>query len=184
MDASSAQRCAPETCPGCRRATLRPPPPSPGGTAPGVVKDSGDKEIAGKLELLQASESAGGARCVSCRQYILGRWCVCVYVCVCMCVCVCLCARTRARAGSQPVAGSVGRGRRPCLPHAPHPTVQGINCFAEPGELTALMGGSGAGKTTLMVRAGGVLGAASPVPLRSRTCMPRRTSSWVARRWA
>lgn len=62
----------------CRGLRYYVPDPS-GGTVPGVVKDSADKEIEGKLELLQ-----------------------------------------------------------------------GIDIFAEPGELTALMGGSGAGKTTLM----------------------------------
>ena len=36
--------------------------------------------------------------------------------------------------------------------------LKGITGYAEPGKLTALMGGSGAGKTTLMVRGADRLG--------------------------
>lgn len=87
------------------------------------------------------------------------------------------------------------------LPTTPAP---GISFYACPGELTALMGGSGAGKTTLMVRArgrqrspacgrAGCLPCLPPCePARALACVTAsaslthissRTWCWGARRW-
>lgn len=108
------------------------------GAAPGVVKDTSDKEIAGKLELLKARghRHAGAGRHGRIRPAVqlpatwppaTARW---------------LLATRSPDPGEMPVLTHAA------LPILAPPPLQGIDFYAEPGSLTALMGGSGAGKVS------------------------------------
>lgn len=121
------------------------PDPSKG-AAPGVVKDSGDRDIEGKLELLKVTPG----KCMSRAEYVLDE------------------GMRKALSDGDGcelwfAQGSMRGGVAQCQQRAygladltsalPNPTsdaihpVQGIDFCAEPCSLTALMGGSGAGKT-------------------------------------
>lgn len=97
------------------------------GEAAGVVRDSGDREIAGKLELLKGEVSRGG----SLRGWQEAKRCLHSVPC-------------RVWPTRLLVADSSSRGETDNFWWLASPA--GISFYARPGELTALMGGSGAGE--------------------------------------